>query len=59
VRGFTLYLFDAPVAFASQDGSPAEQVAAVDLPGILYVLAALVYTAGASALTFRRYRGAV
>ena len=58
-RGFTLYLFDAPASLPLQDGEFEEQLAFVDVPGLLYVLAALAYTALASAVTFRRYRGAV
>ena len=60
LRGFTLFLFDAvpPLPFGSPEGSD-EQIAFVDLPGVLYVLAAIAYTTLATAMTVRRYRGAV
>ena len=60
MRGFTLFLFDAvpPIPFGPPNGSD-EQIAFVDLPGMLYILAALAYTTLAAAITLRRYRGTV
>ena len=60
MRGFTLFLFDAvpPLPSGQPEGSD-EQIAFADLPGVVYVLAALAYTTLATAITLRRYRGAV
>ncbi len=60
MRGFTLFLFDAvpPQPFGRPQGAD-EQIAFVDVPGVLYLLAAFAYSALATAVTLRRYRGAV
>ena len=61
MRGFTLFIFDAvpPLTFQSQEGGPADQIAYVDFPGVLYVLAALAYTAATVSVTMSRYRGSI
>ena len=61
MRGFVLFLFNAvpPFTFQSQEGGPADQIAYVDFPGVVYVLAALVYTAATVSVTISRYRGSI
>ncbi len=58
MRGFTLFLFDAfpTLTFSSQDGSLDDHLAFVDLRGYVYLLAAFIYTGGAIALAFSRFR---
>ncbi len=55
MRGFTLFLFDA-FPPASQSGNIDAHLAFVDLRGYVYLLAAFIYTGGAIALAFSRFR---
>ncbi|MGK2964530.1 MAG: ABC transporter permease [Tepidiformaceae bacterium] len=50
IRGLTLWAF-------SDSGDQGEPVEIVDLPGELYIVASLVYTAVAALIVLRRYRG--
>jgi ABC-2 type transport system permease protein len=60
MRGFTLVLFDAvpPLPFGQPEGVD-EQIAFVDLPGAVYIAAALAYVAVCTFFILRRYRGTV
>ena len=63
VEGSTLYIFDAipawsDVATATRDET-GDQIAYADFPGYVWPLATLAWTALASAIVVRRYRGSI
>ena len=64
VEGSTLYIFDAipawsDVAEAATRDETSDQIAYADFPAYIWPLAALAWTALASAAVIRRYRGSI
>ena len=64
VEGSTLYIFDAIPAWSDAAGAisrddTSDQIAYADFPGYIWPLAALAWSALASAIVVRRYRGSI